>query len=737
MGEVYRARDPRLARDVALKVLPAHSHHDEVRLRRFEQEAKAVGALNHPNLLTVFDTGRHQDSPFIVFELLDGQTLRACVGPGGLPYRKAIDYAVQIAHGLSAAHERGIVHRDLKPENVFLTQDGRIKILDFGLAKLQPPPADRATVAGTSDITAEVAVGGSAGYMAPEQVQGLPGDHRSDIFSFGALLYEMVSGRRAFGSRTAIEAMYAILNEDPAELAPDANVAPALERIIRRCLAKQPGERFQSARDMAFALENLPASADAGTRPLAPWQRPSEAVHAIAVLPLVNVSGDRDQDYFADGMTDALIADLARLRSLRVISRTSAMRYQGTRTPLRQIAAELNVDVVVEGSVLRVGDRVRITARLVDAMRDQHIWAETYERDLRDVLRLHAEVAQTISRHISASLTPQEKAVLAAAPEVNPEAHQHYLMGRYHWNKRTPTGLRQALDQFALAIEADPRYAPAYAGVADSHYIQTLSTYDVVPPREGMPRAKTAALTALEIDEELAEAHVSLANVMTHYEWDRAAAARGYQRALELDPNYVYAYHCYASHAATMGSSAEAIELQQAARDLDPFSVVVTSGLARHYYFTRDYERAIALGRNILEMEPQYWVVHLLLGMCHLRAGRPAEAVDDFQTAQGLAGPTTLPLAMLGAAYGELGREIESQGVAERLEAASRSSYVPAYQMAVAHAGRGDKERALQWLEKAYDERSEILSWLRVDPFWDGIRSDARFEDLARRVGLP
>jgi TolB-like protein len=737
MGEVYRARDPRLARDVALKVLPAHSHHDEASLRRFEQEAKAVGALNHPNLLTVFDTGRHQDSPFIVFELLDGQTLRARLAPGGLPHRKAIDYAVQIANGLAAAHERGIVHRDLKPENVFLTEDGRIKILDFGLAKLQRVAEGRANGAGTSDITAEATVGGTAGYMAPEQVQGLAGDHRSDIFAFGAVLYEIVSGRRAFGSRTAIEAMYAVLNEEPAELAPDVTVAPALERIIRRCLEKQPEARFQSARDIAFALEDLSASPVAGARPMAPWQRPSHAVHAIAVLPLVNVSGDRDQDYFADGMTDALIADLARMRALRVISRTSVMRYQGTRTPLRQIANELNVDVVVEGSVLRVADRVRITARLVDAMRDQHIWADTYERDLRDVLRLHAEVAQTISRHISASLTPQEKAVLAAAPEVNPEAHQHYLMGRYHWNKRTPAGLGHALDQFALAIEADPGYAPAYAGIADSHYIQTLSTYDVVPPREGMPRAKTAALKALEIDETLAEAHVSLANVMTHYEWDRASAAREYQRALELDPNYVYAYHCYASHAATMGSSAEAIELQQAARQLDPFSVVVTSGLARHFYFTRDYDRSIALGRISLEMESQYWVVHLLLGMCHLRSGRPAEAVDSFQTAESSAGTATLPLAMLGAAYGELGREIESQDVAERLEAASRSSYVPAYQMAVVHTGRGDKERAMQWLEKAYDERSEILSWLRVDPFWDRIRSDTRFEDLARRVGLP
>ena len=735
MGEVYRARDPHLAREVALKVLPVRSDQDEASLRRFEQEARAVGRLNHPNLLTVFDSGRHQGSPFIVFELLEGETLRARLAPGGLPYRKAIEYGVQIARGLAAAHERGIVHRDLKPENVFVTDDGRIKILDFGLAKLQATP-DVSETADTKEVTPDAAIRGTAGYMAPEQVQGLPSDHRSDIFAFGAVLYELVSGRRAFGRRSAIEAMHAVLKEDPADLkSVEPNVPPALERIIRRCLEKRPEERFRSARDIAFALEALSASASAGSP--AGWPRSSEAVHSIAVLPLVNVSGNRDQDYFADGMTDALISDLARLRALRVISRTSVMRYQDTRAPLRQIAAELNVDAVVEGSVLRVGDRVRITARLVDALRDQHIWSDTYERDLRDVLRLHAEVAQAISRQVSASLTSQEQAALAAAPEVNPEAHQHYLLGRFQWNKRTPQGFRKAIDEFTLAIEVDPRCAPAYAGTADSYYMQTLSTYDMLPAREGMPKAKAAVLRALEIDDTLAEAHVSLANIMTHYEWDWSSAEQEYRRALELNPNYVYGYHCFASYAAVTGSLAEGRARQEAARELDPFSVVVTSGLARHFYFARDYDRALALGRSTLEIEPQYWVVHLLLGMCHLRAGRPEQAVDEFRTANNLAGTATLPLAMLGAAYAESGRDTESQAAVEQLTTASRSRYVPAYQMAAAYSGRADREPVFHWLEKTYEERSEILSWLRIDPFWDPIRSDPRFDDLARRVGLP
>jgi len=442
MGEVYRAQDIRLGREVAVKVLPAAFSADPDRLRRFEQEARAASALNHPNILTIHDIGTHGGAPHVVSELLEGNTLRERLDGSALPVRKATDYAIQIANGLAAAHEKGIVHRDLKPENLFVTKDGRVKILDFGLAKLTRPEAASGPQTQVPTVTAGTEPGvvmGTVGYMSPEQVRGHPADQRSDIFSFGAILYEMVTGRRAFQRDTAAETMTAILKEEPSGLSEvSARVAPALERIVQHCLEKAPEERFQSARDLAFALRDaLSESATSKALPAAPrfrfrlgvpfvlaasllaavvlwllWrdvggfrgrslsQAGAPQIQSLAVLPFQNLSRDPEQEYFADGMTEALIADLAKIRALRVISRTSAMQYKDVKKPLPQIARELNVEAVVEGSVLRSGDRVRITAQLIHAPTDRHLWADSYERDLKDVLALQSEVARAIAQEI-------------------------------------------------------------------------------------------------------------------------------------------------------------------------------------------------------------------------------------------------------------------------------------------------------------------------------------------------
>jgi TolB-like protein/Tfp pilus assembly protein PilF len=745
MGEVYRAHDPRLVRDVAIKTLPEDSASDADRLRRFQNESRAAGAMNHPNVLSVFDVGVDGGIPYIVCELLDGKTLRAQLDETGLGLRQSVDYGIQIAEGLAAAHARGIVHRDLKPDNLFVTHDGRIKILDFGLAKLQH--SERAP-AGPDDKTASLTrprmMIGTTGYMAPEQVRGIAADQRSDIFSFGAVLYEMLAGRRAFEEGTDVETLTAILRENPPSLAgADLPVPPSLDRMVHRCLAKRPDERFQSAHDLALALRAISDLPDA---PAPAVQGPyrarhgvrvtRDAIRSLVVLPLQNLSGDPEQEYLADGMTDALIGELARIGALRVISRTSAMYYKGKAGRAPAIARALKVDALVEGSLARWGDRVRISVRLVHAITDQHLWVETYERELKDVLALQREITRAVAERVHVALTPQEDAHLAAARVVNPEAHLLYVKGHYYWAKRTPDGLRRALTHFEQATFKDPGYAAAWAGVADTCCLLTAIGYDVLPALEAVPKAKAAALTALELDDSLADAHAALGQVLKNHEWDFPAAERHYLRAIELDPSYASARHYYSNCLSSMSRLDEALDQARRALELDPLSLVINLLVARPLYYARRHQEAVEQARRVIDMDPVFPLPYVQVGVAHVAQGQMDAAIAALTRFGELTEHSTLSVALLALVHGRAGDSVAATKMLEELLVAAARGYVPSYQIAAAYIGLGDRDQAFAWLDKACDERSDALLDLAVEPCFDSIRDDRRFAGLIRRVGL-
>ncbi len=573
MGEVYRARDPRLSRDVAIKVLPASFSNDPDRLRRFELEARAAGVLNHPNIIAVYDVGSHEGAPYVVSELLEGETLREVLADGRLPPRQAIDFALQMAQGLAAAHDKGIVHRDLKPENLFITKDGRVKILDFGLAKLTRPETEAGPLTEAPTATAGTEPGvvmGTLDYMAPEQVRGKPADVRSDIFSFGAILYEMLSGRRAFRRDSAADTMSAILKEDPPDISPaKRDISPALERIIRHCLEKKPEQRFHSAHDLAFDL-SAAASESGLTRPRLPartpllWAgaalialvavlavlllrtrgnqglRPGAAApdrKSIAVLPFQNLSPDPENAFFADGMTEDILTQLAKIRDLKVISRTSVMRYKGTQKPLREIAAELSVATVLEGSVRRAGDRVRIVGQLVDARTDQHLWAETYDREIKDVFAIQSEVAQQIAAALKATLSPAEKKRIEQSPTQDLAAYDLYLKGRELYNRYRKTDNEAAIELFQKALELDPAFALGYAGLGDA-YAQRALRFGF--PQSWLDTSLEVSRKAIALNPELAEGYKAL-GLAYQAKGKYRESLDATRRAAEINPNYAAA----------------------------------------------------------------------------------------------------------------------------------------------------------------------------------------------------
>lgn len=778
MGEVYRARDPRLGREVAVKVLPGDFAGDTARLRRFELEARATAALNHPGILSIHDVGMHDGRPYFVTELLEGATLRERLRDGRLGTSQAIELSVQIARALSAAHEKGIVHRDLKPENLFLTADGRIKILDFGLAKLIEPDASgpHALDAGTETVSGVVL--GTVGYMAPEQARGKPCDARADIFALGCVLYEMLSGKRAFRGETAADTISAILHADPPPLVtPFGEPVPAMQAIVSRCLRKPPEDRFSTARDLAFALEQVsgpgrPISSVPTTAPTVSvasgrsktgrrsrrkiliaggallfvavlaagwlWRARGGAAGGpvrLAVLPFENLSGDPGQEYLSDGLTQEMISQLGRLHpaTLSVIARTSVMRFKKTDKPVDEIGRALNVDYVLEGSARREGNRVRITAELVQVKGQAQLWSDSFERDLSGILALQNDVSQKVARALALKLLSAEQARLANARSVNPEAYEAYLKGLHHWYKLTSVDLDTSLRYFEVALTRDPDYAMAHAGIALVWVGR--STMGVASPTEAGPKARTAAQRAIELDDTIAETHHVLALVRTWTDWDWEAGEREFRRSIELNPSFPDARAYYSQLLMQLSRPREALVEVRKALELDPFNSLFHIILGFDLLYARRWDDTIAEAQFSLKSVPGDPAAHGLLWFANLGKGRLGEAVAGARGFMKVYGDPRIDAAFEKGEK-EGGDRLAMARAAEALATLFRESYANPTDVASLWIGAGDHSQAMDWLEKGYEVRDQSMPCLGL-PVFDPLRSNPRFQALVKKMNLP
>ncbi|MBZ5620522.1 MAG: protein kinase [Acidobacteriia bacterium] len=762
MGEVYRGWDTRLRRAVALKFLAREFLSDRAAVERFEREARAASALSHPNICTVYDVGEMDGRPFIAMEYLEGQNLRARLGGTALPRRTAHEYAIQIVHGLAAAHQKGVVHRDLKPENLWVTHEGRIKILDFGLAKLSEP-ATHPEAAAVSVTTEPGRMMGTAGYMSPEQVRGEPLDHRTDIFSFGTILHEMLAGNRTFQGSSAIDTLIAILNTEPPDLAD-----PAANRLVRRCLEKDPARRFQSASELISHLEAALKGQDAGGEDqrkrnlprrrvlqlggsvaaagglLALWELlPNKwrnrifsyggpRITRLAVLPLTNLSGNAEQEYFADGMTDLLITDLGKIGALGVISRLSVMQFKGTKQPLPEVAKQLGVEAVIVGSVQSSGNRVRITAQLVDCATSQQLWTQAYERELTDVLSLQGDVAREIAGEIQARVTTEEAGRLARNHKVVPAAFDAYLLGRYYWDQYKEESLLKAIDYFEQAIQLDPSYAAAYWGLAEC-WTGFLFT-DSRPWAETIPKAREAATKALALDDTLAESHQAMA-VVHYQEWDWKGVEDEVKKAIALNPGFPTAHMLYCNMTRHLGRADESIRQARLALEADPLAMLTNEMLGNAYANARRYDLAIAQFLKALDLHPNDTSSQYQLGWAYVYSGDYEKGIEAIRKSQAAdLDPSLSPdLAYIDAMTG---KPDQTRQVLNRLLTLAKKYPVSPGMIALVHCALDEREQALTLLEKAYQQHSSMMVWLKVDPRFDRIREEPRFQELMRRVGL-
>jgi eukaryotic-like serine/threonine-protein kinase len=812
MGEVYLAQDRKLERKVALKILPQEVASNQERMGRFVQEAKAAAQLNHPNIAHVYEIDEAEGSHYIAMEFIDGETLREFILEGQTDLRKVLRYLQHVAEGLAKSHAAGIAHRDLKPDNIMITRDGHAKILDFGLAKLIEPQGPKSTTEGepASEVDTVMqstpgVIRGTAGYMSPEQARGKTReiDHRSDIFSFGCILYEAATGRKAFEGKDVLDSQHKIVY-GPTPIIRETNPkAPEeLQRIVRRCLAKDPEERYQNIKEVVIELKDVrrqlegvgydtsvppfarsmtssslgsetdarPVAGDTTNAPPASLStrassaeyivsgikqhkraaiislvalaiiavalsvyfatRKSEvAIGSIAVLPFVNTSGDSTADYLADGITESLINSFSQLSGLRVVPRSTVFRYKGQQLDPQEIGRKLGVRAVLTGRIVQHGDTVNIQTELIDVDKNSQLWGEQYNRKLADIQAVQSEISAHILERLRLRLTNEEQQHRKFSPP--PEAYQAYLKGRYYFFQHKEESYHKAIDSFNQAISLAPNYAQAFAGLA-SVYTEISSSY--MPPTEAMPKAKEAVNSALALDGSLAEAHVALAEVYWWGDWNFAAAEQELKQAIQLSPNDPMIHVEYANFLARLGRGDEAMSYANKALQLDSISPFVNGNFASVLYFTRQSDRLLAQANKMLEMDPASNVAHTWIGRAYMQKKNYDQAIPELQKA--IDPQSGDGLAQLGFAYAMAGRKAEALKVIADLQALSERRYSSPVRIACVYAGLGDTDRAFEWLEKGYVGRSDHLTQMKTESMFDSLRTDPRFNDLLRRVGI-
>ena len=806
MGEVYLALDTELNRTVAVKILHQAVAANEQRMRRFIQEAQAASALNHPHILTIHEIGTTDKSKFIATEFIDGDTLRKRIDNGRQKLNEILEITIQTAGALAAAHAAGIIHRDIKPENIMVRPDGYVKVLDFGLAKLAEPSAfggDAEAPTKAMVNTREGTIMGTANYMSPEQARGIDVDARTDLWSLGVVLYEMISGRGPFAGQTATDSISLIVQKDPVPLTRYAADVPAeLERIVGKALTKDREERYQSAKDLLVDLRNLKrklevnaeldrttppelrgplatAAATAATTASSKSQPPASsaeyiysgikrhriaagigvlallaavvgiglyvharnsevAIESIAVLPFQNKNTEPDSEYLSDGLAESLIYRLSQLPNLKVSPTSSVLPYKNKEIDPIKIGSELGVNAVLSGRIVQRGDNLTISAELVDVRQNKLLWGEQYERKMSEVLQTQREIAREIVDKLKLKVSGDDKAFAKNYTESN-EAYQLYMKGRFYWAKRTPYALHKSVEYYDQAIQRDPTFALAYAGLADTYaLLGGPEAGGDMRPIEALPKAKAAALKAIQLDASLAEPHVSLAHVSYFYDRDWPTAEREFKRAIELNPNYPVAHHWYAIFLSTIpGRMSESLAEIKRALELDPTSLVINAWYGRILGLAGQLDQAIEQLKKTLELDPNFILTHYRLGQAYSEKQMYNEAINEFNTVLTLPDGKTTGLTGLAYTYALAGRKPEAQKAFDELLELSKQSYVSPGQIAIVHIARGEKDQAFEKLEEANKIYDLNIMRLRIERRFDPIRSDPRFEDLVRRIGIP